>query len=169
MLKSINIDELPELLQFLNTNKPVKKITKAPSTPVTTGKPSSSPAKNDKKDKQVQLKKIFEDIVGKTFKEMVESNEYDNAEIEDETRRKFNQEFQKLKLDLKSPLLDKVVLPKADKDNDTDFWSTFFKDENEDKIGKLNKACASIDAILKNQGQSVAFVVPMWSSIDLTK
>ena len=52
---------------------------------------TSSPVKNDKKDKQVQLKKIFEDIVGKTFKEMVESNEYDNAEIEDETRRKFNQ------------------------------------------------------------------------------
>ena len=52
--------------------------------------------------------------MGKTCKEMVESNEYD-TEIEDETRRKFNQEFQKLKLDLKSPILDHMVVPKGDK------------------------------------------------------
>ena len=66
------------------------------------------------KDKQAQLKKVFDEIVGKTCKEMVESNEYD-TEIEDETRRKFNQEFQKLKLDLKSPILDHMVVPKGDK------------------------------------------------------
>lgn len=45
---------------------------------------------------------------------MVESTEYD-TDIEDETRRKFNQEFQKLKLDLKAPLIDKFDLPKGDK------------------------------------------------------
>lgn len=45
---------------------------------------------------------------------MVESNEFDN-DIEDETRRKFNVEFQKLKLDLKSRILDLVELPKGDK------------------------------------------------------
>ena len=58
-------------------------------------------------------------------------------------------------------MLDKIILPKADKDNDTDFWSAFFKDENEDKIGKLNKACGSIDDILKSSNQCAAFVVPM--------
>ena len=62
---------------------------------------------------------------------MVESNEYD-AEIEDEMRRILNKEFQKLKLDLKSPMLDQMVFPKGDKDNDTDFWSAFFNDQHED-------------------------------------
>lgn len=37
----------------------------------------TSPAKPEKKDKQMVLKKIFEEIVGKTKGEMVESNEYD--------------------------------------------------------------------------------------------
>lgn len=60
------------------------------------------------------MKKIFEDIVNKTQTEMVESNEFD-PEIEDEVRRKFNQEFQKLKLDLRSPLIDNVQLPKGEK------------------------------------------------------
>jgi hypothetical protein len=36
---------------------------------------------------------------------MVVSNDYYD-EIDDDTRKKFNTEFQKLKFDLKSPLLD---------------------------------------------------------------
>lgn len=60
------------------------------------------------------MKKIFQEIVAKTQQEMVESNEFD-PEIEDEVRRKFNHQFQKLKLDLKSPLIDSLNLPKAHK------------------------------------------------------
>ena len=43
-------------------------MTKAPVSPSVD---KNLTPKNDKKDKQVQLKKIFEEIVGKTFKEMV--------------------------------------------------------------------------------------------------
>ena len=114
ILKTINIEELPDLLSFLNTHKPVKKVIKPPAgTSSVPNKPMPQQT-TQTKDKQAQLKKVFEEIVGKTCKEMVESNEYD-TEIEDETRRKFNQEFQKLKLDLKSPILDHMVVPKGDK------------------------------------------------------
>ena len=75
LLKSINMEEIPELLQFLNTNKPAKKVIKSPT--ATNTNIQSSPQKPEKKDKQMQLKKIFDEIVVKTFKEMVESNEYD--------------------------------------------------------------------------------------------
>jgi hypothetical protein len=73
LLKSISIDELPEILQFLNTNKPKANANKGPSPAQNTIK-ETVPVKPDIKDKQQQTKKIFEEIVGKTFKEMVESN-----------------------------------------------------------------------------------------------
>ena len=130
LLKSISVDELPEILHFLNTNKPKVASNKGPSPTHTNVPKETVPVKSDIKDKQQQTKKIFEEIVGKTFKEMVESNEFD-TEIEDETRRKFNQEFQKLKLDLRSPLLDKVIIPQGDKENDTDYWSAFFGEQHE--------------------------------------
>ena len=65
LLKTVNIDDLQELLHFLNTNKPVKKVIKAPVSPSVD---KNMTPKNEKKDKQVQLKKIFEEIVTKTFK-----------------------------------------------------------------------------------------------------
>ena len=34
-------------------------------------------------------------------------------------------------------------------------------------MGKLSKACGSIDSILKNENQCVAFVVPMWSLLGM--
>jgi hypothetical protein len=74
---------------------------------------------------------------------MVESNEFDN-DIEDETRRKFNIEFQKLKLDLKCKILDIVDLPKGDKDNDTDYWNQFFTDSNEDRIKHSEAVAKSV-------------------------
>ncbi len=94
------------------------------------------------------MKKMFEEIVGRTKGEMVESNEYD-TDIEDETRRKFNQEFQKLKLDLKAPIIDKIDLPKGDKENDTDYWNQFFHDTNEDRMKKIDKLSFEVDSILK--------------------
>jgi hypothetical protein len=159
LLKSVNIDELPEILHFLNTNKPNKKTSKSP---VITNVEHHSPAKQDtRKDKQQELKRAFEKIVTKYFDEMEENTEYEN-EIEDETRRKFNQEFQKLKLDLKSPLLDQVVLPKGDRDNDTDFWSAFFHDSHEDSVKKLEKVTVEIDHILAEQNKcSFQFVVSL--------
>ena len=161
ILKTINIEELPDLLSFLNTHKPVKKVIKPPAgTSSVPNKPMPQQTPQTK-DKQAQLKKVFEEIVGKTCKEMVESNEYD-TEIEDETRRKFNQEFQKLKLDLKSPILDQMVVPKGDKQNDTDFWSAFFNDQHEGSIKKLEKAAGDIENILKESNQcQIQFVVPM--------
>ena len=39
--------------------------------PVSPSTDKNMTPKNEKKDKQVQLKKIFEEIVTKTFKEMV--------------------------------------------------------------------------------------------------
>lgn len=136
LFKSIGIEAFPELVHFFNTNKPMKKTNKLATKEAEAD--TNSPARHEKKDKQVLLKKIFEDIVAKTKGEMVESNEYD-TEIEDEMRRKFNQEFQKIKLELKSPLVDEVVFPKADRENDTDFWNQFFTDCHEDKLKKLDK------------------------------
>jgi len=89
LLKGIPLEELPDILHFLNTNKPKVASNKGPG-PVQNTNKQSAPVKTEIKDKQQQTKKIFEEIVGKTFKEMVESNEFD-TEIEDETRRKFNQ------------------------------------------------------------------------------
>lgn len=80
LFKTVDIEELPELLHFFNTNKPTKKVTKPASK--SPEMQYSSPAKPEKKDKQMVLKKVFEEIVGKTKAEMVESNEYD-TEIED--------------------------------------------------------------------------------------
>ena len=65
LLKTVNIEEFPELLHFLNTNKPVKKVIKDPVSPVVEKQTNN---RKDPKEKQQQLKKIFDDIVGKTFK-----------------------------------------------------------------------------------------------------
>jgi hypothetical protein len=100
---------MPEVLAFFNTNKPVKTKQKGNERPTESEQIAD---KSEKKEKNI--KRIFDDIVIKYEKEMVESNEFDN-DIEDETRRKFNIEFQKLKLDLKSRILDLVDLPKGDK------------------------------------------------------
>lgn len=92
---------------------------------------------------------------------MVESNEFDN-DIEDETRRKFNIEFQKLKLDLKSRILDIVELPKGDKDNDTDYWNQFFTDSNEEplKHSELVSKCVS-DHLKESSKCHIKFVVAL--------
>lgn len=92
---------------------------------------------------------------------MVESNEFDN-DIEDETRRKFNIEFQKLKLDLKSKILDIVELPKGDKDNDTDYWNQFFTDSSEDplKHSEIVSKCVS-DHLKESSKCHIKFVVAL--------
>ena len=55
-----------------------------------------------------------------------------------------------------------MVLPKGDKDNDTDFWSAFFNDQHEESIKKLNKAVGDVDSILKESNNcGIQFVVPM--------
>ena len=151
LFKSVDIEEFPELLHFFNTNKPVKKLNKPndKSPEIQT----QSPLKPEKKDKQQQLKKVFEQIVAKAESEMVESNEY-STDIEDETRRKFNQQFQKIKLDFKSALIDQVVMPKGDKENDTDFWNQFFVDTHEESIKKIHKISGEVDSILKESNKN---------------
>ena len=68
---------------------------------------------------------------------------------------------------MKSPIIDQVVLPKGDKDNDTDFWSAFFNDQHEESIKKLNKAVGDVDSILKESSNcGIQFVVPMWYEIN---
>ena len=59
-------------------------------------------------------------------------------------------------------MVDQVVLPSADKENDTDFWNQFFMESHEDKVKKLDKLTAEIDAILKDANKcKIQFVVPL--------
>jgi hypothetical protein len=80
-------------MHFLNTNKPSRKPERS------CGQPSLSTTVEQKQ------KMAFEKIVIKCFDEMEDNTEYEN-DVEDETRRKFSQEFQKLKLDLHTSFLD---------------------------------------------------------------
>ena len=99
LLRTIPLEDLPEVYQLLNTNKPVRE--KKP--PTASNNKETSNEKPQVKERQ--LKAIFEKIVINAEKEMVESNEFDH-EPDDESRRKFNQEVQKLKLDLRSALTE---------------------------------------------------------------
>ena len=55
-------------------------------------------------DKQVQLRKKFDEIAKQTESKLVEIDDFNN-EIDDEARKKYNQEFQKMKLNPKSEML----------------------------------------------------------------
>lgn len=48
---------------------------------------------------------------------MVESSDYDH-EIDNEAQRKLNHEFQSMRFELKSNLLEGVCLPQGEKEND---------------------------------------------------
>lgn len=76
-MKSISLDELPDILHFLNTNKPKVNTSSNKGPSSQNSNTAKETVQNKPGDKDKQTKKIFEEIVGKTFKEMVESNEYD--------------------------------------------------------------------------------------------
>jgi hypothetical protein len=56
----VNIEDLPEVYAFFNTNKPAKDKQKTSQKPV---EPDNHPDKSDKKEKTI--KKVFDEIVVK--------------------------------------------------------------------------------------------------------
>lgn len=55
-----------------------------------------------------------------------------------------------------------MVIPSGDKENDTDYWSGFFLDCNEDRLKNLSKATGQIEAILKESNKcNLQFVIPL--------
>lgn len=58
-------------------------------------------------------------------------------------------EFQKLKLELRSPLINGVNVPKGEKENDTDFWNVFVSDTHGERLKKANEIGDKVTAVLK--------------------
>ena len=65
-----------------------------------------------------------------------------------------------MKLDLHSQLIEKIVLPKGDPDNETDYWNQCFMDTGEDVVKKAKKVGAEVWGLVNDQEQNmIEFVV----------
>ena len=151
----MDIEKLKDLHHFIQSHRKVKKVQTKPVKGL-----DESNKLEAKFKKENQLRSGFEAILKETFAGLLDISEDFYSSPHDDSSKRFMNDIQKIKPQQSNILAIKVEgLP----ENENDFWSIFFRDENDDflqKVEAIGEEFATSEKELEEKDKNFTIAIP---------